>query len=70
MLSNNPRRMPLPIFIEYDRRGERVRKEFNGLSSAARLFFTRKLKEGKNPRVVNPNKVDPPADHINQLPED
>lgn len=45
-----------PAFlIEYDRRGQRVRKEFDDYY-VGRRFYIAKWNAGRNPKVVNPAK--------------
>jgi hypothetical protein len=41
---------PVPVYVEYDCRGQRTRKEFdNGLDPACATFFKAKSKAGKHP---------------------
>lgn len=40
-----------PVTVEYTARGVRVRKELPD-AYAGRLFYARKLREGRNPRIV------------------
>jgi hypothetical protein len=44
-------RKPLPVTVEYDKRGKRVSRTFAD-AYAARRFFSAKAKAGKRPRVV------------------
>lgn len=44
-------RKPVPVAVEYDRAGVRVRKTFAD-PFAARRFYSAKLRNGKRPRVV------------------
>lgn len=50
-MQNQPISTRLPsVAVEYDNRGQRVRKEFTD-AYAARRFYTQKMKDGKNPQV-------------------
>ena len=42
------------VAVEYDSRGQRVRKLFAD-AFAARRFYTQKAREGKNPQVKGSN---------------
>lgn len=44
-----------PVVIEYDARGQRVRKSFDD-AYEARRFWIQKDKAGRNPRVVKVHK--------------
>ncbi len=46
-------RLPVPVYVYYTSRGKRVRKYFdNGLDLKVRRFYTAKMKQGKNPKLV------------------
>lgn len=44
-------RAPLPVVVEYDSRGQRVRKTFSD-AYQSRSFYVRMDKEHRNPRIV------------------
>jgi hypothetical protein len=56
MLPDRSRYPNEPIEIHYDRRGTRAIKTFTNLY-ASRRFYMAKDKAGKNPTIVNPNKL-------------